>query len=727
MPTSVKTKNVKTKKRDSLATRIIISITVLTSLLLCIVGSVLFARIKKINGYQFTGQLANTMRLMDQSFTAYLGTHSKTVGMLATIAESEPEGIEDIAEHIVDSDEDIISAGIVTEAGEILCYPYENVTQEEADIWYQTAVDFDGYPRFSELYKKADGTLVVCGTQSYYGEDGVGGVAFLEITADAFIRLFGDETTMGDIKFVMIDEVGNVLFNPFTTELAFTKANQVGIKALETYIPGSWGISNEVLFGETPSEVRILSAQNDYIRVDYCIIIPHSYLNSSTNEVLRTVAIALIAACIVSFVFALLIAGGITKLLKHITEVLFNISQGDGDLTMRLPVLSKNELGQLCESFNITMDKIAGSIKHTLGQTKTMKEIGDSLSEEMTSSATAFEEIDQNLSSIRDQVENQSAGVEQASSTMGEIANSITELTNHINQQATSVNSSTASIEELVENINSVSAILEKNTVSVNELSDSAEKGRGLVIKAVDMTNKISDEAAALIETSSLIRNIANQTNLLSMNAAIEAAHAGEAGAGFAVVADEIRKLAEDSNRQGKKINDVMKHLREMITDMANAAHDMQTQFDVIFNNTQTVSKQEGIIKTAMDEQSEGSKQVIFAIRDINTVTQKVREGAAVMEQDTGAIMNEMQRLTDVTQQINTAMGEISTGVKELNNHMQEVHVLAQKNSEAINTVTNEVGQFKVEKTAEDIAAEEEAKKAKKNKKKKAKKEKKSE
>ena len=722
MPTSVKT-----KKRDSLATRIIISITVLTSLLLCIVGSVLFARIKKINGYQFTGQLANTMRLMDQSFTAYLGTHSKTVGMLATIAENEPEEIEDIAEYIVDSDEDIISAGIVTEAGEILCYPYENVTQEEADIWYQTAVDFDGYPRFSELYKKADGTLVVCGTQSYYGEDGVGGVAFLEITADAFIRLFGDETTMGDIKFVMIDEVGNVLFNPFTTELAFTKANQVGIKALETYIPGSWGISNEVLFGETPSEVRILSAQNDYIRVDYCIIIPHSYLNSSTNEVLRTVAIALIAACIVSFVFALLIAGGITKLLKHITEVLFNISQGDGDLTMRLPVLSKNELGQLCESFNITMDKIAGSIKHTLGQTKTMKEIGDSLSEEMTSSATAFEEIDQNLSSIRDQVENQSAGVEQASSTMGEIANSITELTNHINQQATSVNSSTASIEELVENINSVSAILEKNTVSVNELSDSAEKGRGLVIKAVDMTNKISDEAAALIETSSLIRNIANQTNLLSMNAAIEAAHAGEAGAGFAVVADEIRKLAEDSNRQGKKINDVMKHLREMITGMANAAHDMQTQFDVIFNNTQTVSKQEDIIKTAMDEQSEGSKQVIFAIRDINTVTQKVREGAAVMEQDTGAIMNEMQRLTDVTQQINTAMGEISTGVKELNNHMQEVHVLTQKNSEAINTVTNEVGQFKVEKTAEDIAAEEEAKKAKKNKKKKAKKEKKSE
>ena len=703
--------SIKIRKKDSLATRIIFSITFLTSLLLFALGCVLFLRIRTINNYQFTSQFANTMRLMDQSFSAFLGTHSKTINMLAVVAENESDEIEDIAEHVVDSDEDIVSAGIVTSSGEILCYPYMNVTQDEADLWYDVAVDFDGMPHFSQLYQKDDGSLVVCGTQAFYGDDGIGGVAFMEVSADAFIRLFGDETTMGDIKFVMLDENGNVLLNPFSTQLTLMSAHELGIKALESYVPGAWGITNEVLFGETPSEIRILSAQNDYIRVDYVIIIAHSYLNASTNAVFKTVAISLIAACILSFFFSLLIARSITKLLIHVTGVLYNISQGDGDLTSRLPVLTKDELGKLCESFNVTMEKIANSIKHTLGQTTTMKEIGDSLSNEMSSSATAFEQIDQNITSIREQVENQSAGVEQASSTMAEIANTISELTENIGQQATSVKSSTASIEELVENINSVTEILDKNAVSVSELSDSAEKGRGLVIKAVDMTNKISDEAAALIETSSLIRNIANQTNLLSMNAAIEAAHAGEAGAGFAVVADEIRKLAEDSNKQGKKINDVMKHLREMITDMANAAHDMQTQFDVIFNNTQTVSKQEGIIKTAMDEQSEGSKQVIHAIRDINDVTTKVREGATVMEHGSGEIMNEMQRLTDVTQQINTAMGEISSGVKELNNHMQEVHLLAQQNSESINTVSNEVGQFKVEKTAEDIAAEEEAKK----------------
>ena len=706
----------KTRKRDSLATRIIISISVLTSILLCALGTVLFLRIKGINNYQFTGQLANEMRLMDQSFSAYLGTHSKTVNMIGLIASENPDNVINVAEHIVGADDDIVTAGIVKADGEIICYPEGNLTEDEAMGWYDTAVDFDGMPRFSPLYEKEDGTLVVSGAVTYYDDEGLGGVAFIELGADAFIALFGDETTMGNIQFVMIDENGNVLLNPYSPNLRMMSANEIGIKALETYVPGAWGISNEVLFGETPAQIRILSAQNDYIRVDYCIVIPHSYLNASTNEVFRTVALSLIVACIASFIFSLLIARGITVMLTHVTGILYNISQGDGDLTMRLPVLTKNELGQLCENFNVTMDKIADSIKHTLGQTHTMKTIGDSLSHNMASSASAIEEIDQNISSIKEQVANQSAGVQQASGTMAEIADTISVLTQSIENQAQSVKSSTASIEELVENINSVTEILDKNTVNVTELADSAEKGRSLVIKAVDMTNKISDEASALIETSSLIRNIANQTNLLSMNAAIEAAHAGEAGAGFAVVADEIRKLAEDSNRQGKKINDVMKHLREMITDMADAAHDMQTQFDVIFEHTQTVSRQEGVIKNAMDEQAEDSKQVISAIRDINDVTNKVREGAGVMQEGSSEILNEMRMLTEVTQQINGSMSEISTGVKELNN----------ANSDSINTVSHEVGQFKVEKTAEDIAAEEEAKSKPKKKAKKAKKSEKS-
>jgi len=230
----------------------------------------------------------------------------------------------------------------------------------------------------------------------------------------------------------------------------------------------------------------------------------------------------------------------------------------------------------------------------------------------------------------------------------------------------------------------------------VRLLSESAESGRAAVMKSVELTNKIADDSAALIETSTIIRNIASQTNMLAMNAAIEAAHAGSAGAGFAVVADEIRKLAEDSNMQGKKINDVMKGLREMIVEMTDGATETQRQFDVIFEHTQTVARQESVIKSAMDEQSAGSKQVIDAMNQINDITSDVRNSADSMEQGSNKILEEMERVATVTGQISVAMGEISNGIGDLNNSIHQVNNLTQQNGESIRAVAKEVGKFKV-------------------------------
>ena len=403
------------------------------------------------------------------------------------------------------------------------------------------------------------------------------------------------------------------------------------------------------------------------------------------------VIILLIALVIVYFV-----AGMMVKPIQTAVSALRNIAQGEGDLTVRLPVTGNDEITDLSEYFNETIAKIGKSIRSVVVNSNTMEEIGDELASNMTETASAVNQISANIDGVKQQALTQAASVTETAATIEEIVRTIKQLNNSIETQAASVAQSSSSVEEMVANIASIGQTLDKTDEVIKKLTGATGDGKATLVTSNSVTQKIAEESGSLMEASSVIQHIASQTNLLAMNAAIEAAHAGEAGKGFAVVADEIRKLAEDSAMQGKTITTTLKTLSGEIETLSASSKTVEAKFNAIFTLAEQVKEMSARLTEAMREQENGSKEVLTAIKSINTVTIEVQAGSEEMLKGGEGVASEMQKLDGLTRVITDSMNEMASGAVQINNAVQEVSEITQRNKRSIENLAQEVSKFKV-------------------------------
>ena len=429
---------------------------------------------------------------------------------------------------------------------------------------------------------------------------------------------------------------------------------------------------------------------------DWTVIIsaPKGEFMGMVNTLRISIFIAAISILLISLVIVYFIALVKVRPIQNSIPLLEKIAHGD--FTVRLPVRGNNEITCMFEHLNETIAKIGSSIKSVGDGSKVMQSIGDELSSNMTETASAINEITSNIDGVKQQTLSQAASVTETSSTVEEIIRTIEQLNGSIETQAASVAQSSASIEEMVANIASITQSLEKSDNMVKMLSTATSEGKTTLITSNTVTQKIADESGGLIEASSVIQNIASQTNLLAMNAAIEAAHAGESGKGFAVVADEIRKLAEESSAQGKTITDTLKKLSDDINGLSESSKVVEEKFNAIFQLAENVHGMSADLTAAMREQENGSREVLAAIKNINSVTVEVKNGSEEMLIGGKGVAREMQKLDSLTAVIKDSMNEMSAGVSQINNAVNEVNELAMKNKQSIEGLAGEVGKFKV-------------------------------
>jgi methyl-accepting chemotaxis protein len=416
---------------------------------------------------------------------------------------------------------------------------------------------------------------------------------------------------------------------------------------------------------------------------------------ASIGRSLAATAAAVALILLATIGAALLIMASIVRRLSIITFAFHDVAAGEGDLSKRIEEFSDDEIGALAADFNSFSGVIRGLVVKVKDETAKISGNMDELAANMNETAGAVQEMAATIDSIKQQGISQAASVSESSATMEEIAKRVEILAAAIERQAENISLSGSSIEEMVANIKSVTANVENMGAYYQGLQSRSDEGMETIQLLSSQAKAIVVQSQSLQEANSIIRGIASQTNLLAMNAEIEAAHAGEAGKGFSVVSDEIRKLAENAASQSEAVADDLESIQRAIADIVSSSGEAEKSFKGIVEQISVLSALEGEVKNAMREQSSGSSNILQALAEMRIVTTEVREEASAMREGDGAVLEEMRRLQRLTAELENGMSEMASGAAQIRSAAVATNELSFRAVDSVRSLASETEKFR--------------------------------
>ena len=358
---------------------------------------------------------------------------------------------------------------------------------------------------------------------------------------------------------------------------------------------------------------------------------------------------------------------------------------------------TKDEVGIIGQYLNNMVEKLRFSFQNILQSTKVMEETGTTLSENSNQTVEVLKGIVGSADNVKKKLETHNDNVMHTVSTVSEMISGLESVSTSTNLQTERIQLTQDAMEVMVKGIKEVTETAEKNIEAIKGFDEDMANGKELVEKTVEIANIMQERSEGLLDAITVIQSTSNQTNLLAMNAAIEAAHAGEAGKGFAVVADEIRKLAEASAEQGTNIVKVLQNLKEKIEYLNSIGPQMENSFEKIRTMINFVSSQEERVIETMKAQYERSEECLKAMNDVSRAGVEMNSGSEEMLNEGYIVQKELKVLSELANTVTYTVEQMIENIIAINDKgMKEVDFIAQSNKENIHKVTKELEQFKV-------------------------------
>ncbi|MDR0584901.1 MAG: methyl-accepting chemotaxis protein [Treponema sp.] len=422
--------------------------------------------------------------------------------------------------------------------------------------------------------------------------------------------------------------------------------------------------------------------------------IPVSAVFAEANSLLAGTVLMGLAIMAISIALLIVFSSIAVKPLKRLQAFSQLIAQGD--FSGVSPIYGTKEAAMLSGGFNSINENVSGLVKNVITSFEKMKGYGIELKNAIIQTRTATGEIDSLVHELKDldeSVEDESGQVEKKISNIGSELLSLSAL---IREQADQIGMSSAAIEEMTANIASIDKNIEALGGKLETLVESSNTERSHIGKSVEMVNQVEIDSETLVEMNKVIANVADETSLLAMNAAIEAAHAGESGRGFAVVAGEIRKLSETTMKQAKDSNTTLTGIKNRINEIARISSLIETSYSQ--TNTLIVAINELVsgIKLAMTEQAAGSSQILQSLDRIKGITGDIRTAAGKIEEESEEsirVSRDLAGKSAVMQQKISGISDRTGGVSE---SYRVVNETVEQNSLGIDFLNEAIAHFKV-------------------------------